>query len=180
MTPEQHEVRDTILSERGKNPLPRLPVRPLGPFEALLNKPNLAAAVSRLSLQLRFDSSLPSRLNELAILLTTRHWLAQFAFYAHRHISLDAGLDPAVAEAIARNERPPNLDEEGFAVYRFTSELLERGSVSDEAFAGVATPFGQQGVVDLIGVIGLYCLNSFILNVDRYPLPEGESPLSAS
>jgi 4-carboxymuconolactone decarboxylase len=152
----------------------------LGPFEALLNKPNLAAAVSRLSLQLRYESSLPSHLNELAILLTTRHWSAQFAFYAHRHISRDAGLDSAVAEAIAHREYPEDLDREGWAVYRFVSELLEDGSVSDEAFADIATPFGQQGVIDLIGVVGLYCLNSFILNVDRYPLPEGEPPLSVS
>jgi 4-carboxymuconolactone decarboxylase len=180
MTPEQRSVRDTIFSERGQTPLPQLPARPLGPFEALLNKPRLADAVSRLSLQLRFDSSLPARLNEIAILLTTRRWSAQFAFYAHRHISFREGLDPTVVEAIANNERPLDLDEEGSAVYQFTSELLEYGSVGDKAFEAVATRFGKQGVIDLIGVVGLYCLNSFILNVDRYPLPGGETPLEAS
>jgi hypothetical protein len=44
-------------------------------------------------------------------------------------------------------------------------------------FADVHERFGERGAMDLIGAVAYYCMVSFILNVDRVPLPEGEEPL---
>jgi 4-carboxymuconolactone decarboxylase len=51
--------------------------------------------------------------------------------------------------------------------------------VTDDAFDAVVSRWGKQGAIDLIGVLGYYSLVSFVLNVDRYPPPEGAVPLSA-
>jgi 4-carboxymuconolactone decarboxylase len=91
-------------------------------------------------------------------------------------MALDAGLDPAVADAIAIGARP-ELDDDAAAVYEFASQLLERGAVTDEAWEAVVDRWGKRGAIDLIGAIGYYCLVSFILNVDRYPVPDGRLPL---
>jgi 4-carboxymuconolactone decarboxylase len=171
MSAEQRDVMAAILSgPRGSSTGLR------GPFDALLRSPAFADAVQRVGEHVRFRSSLPTALNEMAIIMTARRWTAQFEWYAHRQMALDAGLDPSIADAIARGERPP-LDPDGAAVYEFAAELLDRGAVSDGAWAAVVERWGKQGAIELIGAVGYYCLISFILNVDRYPLPEGVSPL---
>ncbi|HUZ09276.1 MAG TPA: carboxymuconolactone decarboxylase family protein [Acidimicrobiales bacterium] len=169
MSPRQREVATAILSG------PRSRSTGLsGPFEALLRSPDLADPVQRVGEHVRFHSSLPPRLNELAILLTARKWSAQYEWYAHRRMALAAGLDPSVADAIARNDHPVGLDGDAAAVYRFAGQLLATGGVDDQTFAGVRDRFGEEGAADLVGVVGYYCLVSFFLNVDRYPVPEGE------
>jgi 4-carboxymuconolactone decarboxylase len=176
MTPEQRAVADDILAGPRSSPLGLR-----GPFEAMLRSPGVADPAQRLGAYVRFESSLPARLSELAIIMTARRWTAQYEWVAHRRLAVDAGLDPEVADAIARGARP-DLDDEAGAVYRFTTELLAEGAVSDQAFDAVAGRWGHRGAMDLIGTVGYYCLVSFILNVDRYPIPdevEGLAPLDA-
>jgi len=171
MTPAQREVADAILTG------PRQSSTGLrGPFEALLHSPGLADPAQRVGEHIRFRSTIPPALNEMAILLTARRWTAQFEWYAHRQMALDAGLDPAVADAIAAGQRP-ELDADGDAVYEFTSQLLTSGTVTDAAWDGVVSRFGKRGAIDLIGAAGYYTMVSFILNVDRYPVPTGDEPL---
>jgi 4-carboxymuconolactone decarboxylase len=167
MTPEQREVADAIFAG------PRSSKTGLrGPFESLLHSPGVAMPAQQLGAQVRFHSSLPRPLNEMAIIMTARRWTAQYEWYAHRRLALDAGLDPAIADAIAAGEHPV-LDDDGAAVYDFTAQLLESGRVTDEAWDAVVRRWGKTGAIDLIGAVGYYCLVSFVLNVDRYPLPDG-------
>jgi 4-carboxymuconolactone decarboxylase len=167
MSSDQREVADAILAG------PRSMSTGLrGPFEPLLHSPKLAMAAQELGAQIRFHSSLPGEFNEMAILMTARRWTAQYEWHAHRQLALDAGLDPAIADAIAVGDRP-ELDPAGAAVYDFTSQLLESGHVTDEAWDAVVGRWGKTGAVELIGAVGYYCLVSFVLNVDRYPIPDG-------
>jgi 4-carboxymuconolactone decarboxylase len=129
-----------------------------------------------LGAQVRFHSSLPRKLNEFAIIITARYWTAQYEWYAHKRAALEAGLSPAIVEAIAAGKRPTSMQADEETIYTFSDELLKTKQVSDAAFQAAVTAFGERGVVDLIGVIGYYQLVSAILNVDRYPLPEGAKP----
>jgi 4-carboxymuconolactone decarboxylase len=147
-----------------------------GPFNALLRSPQLGDRLQKLGEYIRFHSSLPRRLTELAILMTARHWTAQFEWHAHYIFALEAGLDRAIADAIAAGQRPPKLQPDEAAVYEFCAELLVEKQVTDPSFAAAKALFGEAGVVDLIGTIGYYHTISMILNVDRYPLPEGVAP----
>jgi len=168
MTAEQRAVADTIASG------PRAATTGLrGPFEALLRSPDLADAAQRVGEHVRFRSALPRHLNELAILVTGAHWHAAFEVYAHTELAIDAGLDPAVAEAVGRGERP-DLDADAAAVHDFARQLVTTGAVDDGVFAAVADRFGLEGAIDLVGTVGYYTLVSFVLNVDRYPVPEEE------
>jgi 4-carboxymuconolactone decarboxylase len=129
----------------------------------------------KLGAHVRFHSSLPRKLNEFAILIVGRHWNAQFEWYAHRQYALQAGLNPAVIDALAAGQRPVmQKDEE--TVYNFCTELLNTKQVSDAAYQAAKSEFGEKGVVDLIGVMGYYDFVSMLLNVDRYPLPAGAEP----
>jgi 4-carboxymuconolactone decarboxylase len=171
MTDEQRRVAEAILSGPRKSPMGLR-----GPFEALLQSPELADRVQRVGEHVRFSSSLPPALNEMAVLLTARRWTAQFEWFAHSQLALDSGLDPAVVDAIQVGLRP-DLDTEASAVYEFTRGLLENGEVTDEGWQAVVDRWGKRGAIELIVTVGYYCLISFVLNVDRYPLPKGQRGL---
>jgi len=144
-----------------------------GPFNALLRSPDLADRAQKLGEWVRFNSSLPERLKEFAILVTARYWSAQYEWHSHHAHALRAGLDPRLAAELALGKRPSGMSDEEAAVHDFCKELHEKKAVSDAAYAAAVKHFGERGTVDLIGVIGYYTLVSMILNVDRVPLPAG-------
>ncbi|MEK6591724.1 MAG: carboxymuconolactone decarboxylase family protein [Pseudomonadota bacterium] len=144
-----------------------------GPFNVWLRSPGIGDMVQKLGEEIRFRSSLPSRLNELAILITARHWTSQYEWFAHHKLALEGGLDPAVAEDIAQGRRPAQMAADEAIVYAFSRELHRTQGVSDATYQAALERFGERGVVDLISVNGFYALVSMCLNVDRTPLPEG-------
>ena len=168
MSADQKRVADAIQGG------PRGGLR--GPFNALLRSPELADRFQKVGEYVRFQSSLPARLNELAILIVARKWAAQFEWHAHHQFAMQAGLDPTIAAAIAEGKRPSHMQDDEAAIYTFCTELLDTTQVSDATFRAVADRFGEQGVIDVIGALGYYSLVSMILNVDRYPLPQGIAP----
>jgi 4-carboxymuconolactone decarboxylase len=147
-----------------------------GPFNVTLRSPKMGDQAQKLGAQLRFHTSLPKKLNELAILMTARFWTAQYEWSAHKRAALAAGLSPTIIDAIAAGKRPASMQPDEEAVYNFGSELFKTRQVSDAAFKAVVDKFGERGAVDLTGVMGYYCFVSMMLDIDRYPLPEGEKP----
>ena len=169
MTDEQRRVAEAIQAgPRGAG------LR--GPFNALLRAPDLADLVQRVGAYVRFSSSLPAALNELAIIIAGRHWTAQYEFYAHRKLAIAAGLAPAICDAVAANRRPEGMSAEETAVYEFASALVGSGQVSDAQYQAVVARWGERGAIDLTGAVGYYSLVSMVLNVARVPLPAGEAP----
>ena len=168
MTPEQKTMVEHLLAgpRAGAN----------GPFNVLLRSPELGDIAQSLGAKVRFNSSLPRALNEMAIIMTARVWTAQYEWYAHKRAALQAGLNPAIVDAIAAGKRPAVMSPSEVAIYDFCDELLNKKQVSDATFAAAIKAFGERGVVDLIGLTGYYQLVSMLLNVDRYPLPDGEKP----
>ena len=147
-----------------------------GPFNALLRSPVLADRAQKLGEYLRFESVLPARLNEFAILITARYWNAQYEWFAHYTHAMKGGLNPAVAADLAQGRRPAGMQDDEAIVYDFCSELHQKKSVGDATYKTALDKFGERGVIDLIGVSGYYTLVSMVLNVDRQPLPEGTPP----
>jgi 4-carboxymuconolactone decarboxylase len=147
-----------------------------GPFNVLLRSPEIGDLGQEFGASTRFKSSLPQKLYELAILVTARYWTAQYEWQAHHRSALQAGLSPAICDAIAQGRRPAAMQKDEEAVYNFVSELLNTKQVSDATFAAAKNAFGERGVVDIIAVTGWYNIVSMMLNADRYPVNEGTQP----
>ena len=147
-----------------------------GPFNVLLRSPEMGDIAQQFGASMRFNQSMPRQLNELAIIITARYWTAQYEWYAHHRAALAAGLSPAIADAIAAGTRPAGMQKDEEAVYTFCSELLNTKHVSDATFQAAKNAVGEKGVVDLMGVMSWYQMVSMLLNVDRYPLPDGAQP----
>lgn len=166
LSPEQKKVADAIVSG------PRGGLR--GPFEPWLRSPVLADRAQKLGEYCRFNNSLPRDLSELAICLIGRHFKAQFEFYAHARLAREAGLSADIVEAIRVRATPPFRRDVEKVVYDFVTEYLDTNRVAAPNYKRAVDAFGEQGVVDLVGVCGYYMLVSMTLNVFEVPLPPGE------
>jgi 4-carboxymuconolactone decarboxylase len=168
LTPEQKAMADHLLAgERGGMN---------GPFNVTLRSPEVGDAAQKLGALVRFHSTLPKKLNEMAIIMTGRFWNSQYEWSAHKKAALAAGLSPAIIDAIAAGKRPTGMQRDETVIYDFANELLQNREVSDASFAAAVKMFGERGAVDLTGVMGYYCFVSMMLDIDRYPLPDGEKP----
>lgn len=167
LTPEQKEIADAIMAG------PRGGLR--GPFEAWLRSPALADRSQKLGEFCRFHSSLPKHLSELAIILTGKHWKAQYEFFAHARMAIEAGLPRETVEAVRTGSTPAFRDDAERAVYAFVTEYFATNRVSDATYQrALAVLGGERGVVDLVGIVGYYGLVSMTLNVFDVGLPPGE------
>ena len=168
MNPEQKTLVEHLLKgDRGTTS---------GPFNVLLRSPEMGDLAQNLGTYIRFHTTVPLKLNEFAILITARAMNVQYEWAAHRKNALKAGLRPEVIDAVAVGKRPSSMQSDEEIVYNFASELVKTHQVSDPIFHAAVDKFGEKMVVDLIATIGYYHFVSFFLNVDRYPLPDGDKP----
>ena len=102
-----------------------------GPFPMWVHSAGYLEVIEKVATYLRYDSTLPPRLNEMAILITARFWTSQYEWFAHEPRALKAGLDPAIIASIAGRRRPENMKPDEEALYNFCTELHETHAVSD-------------------------------------------------
>ena len=145
-----------------------------GPFGPLLRSPELTDRVQKLGEYLRFNTSLPARLNEFAIIVNARFWGSKYEWYAHKPLAIQGGLAESIPDALAQNKRPANMKPDEELVYDFCTTLHREHFVGDELFNRAVAVLGEAGVIDLVGVSGYYTLVSMVLNVAEIPLPPGE------
>lgn len=168
MSDRQREVYDAIRSG------PRGQVR--GPLAVWLNRPELADRAQKLGEYCRYDTLLTPRLSELAILTVARIWGSEFEWQAHKRHALDAGVDPAVIEAIRTGAEPPFAAEDERVVHEFSRAAHVDHRVSDALYARAVAALGEEAVVDLVGLLGYYALISLTINIFEVPAPGGASP----
>jgi 4-carboxymuconolactone decarboxylase len=150
-----------------------------GPWIALLRSPELMKRTRGLSDYLRFESPVPGWLRELVILMTARQWGQNYEWNAHYPIAIDEGLSPDIARAIAEGRRPQGMVAEEQILYELCLELQRNHGISDATYEKAVERFGEQGVVEVVSLMGYYTMISMILNTSRAPLPEGATPALA-
>jgi 4-carboxymuconolactone decarboxylase len=165
--PQQTMVNELLAGKRGTLN---------GPFNVFLRSPEVGNLAQRVGEHVRFRSSLPPHLKEMAILMTAQWWKSQYEWFAHKPLALSAGLSAAIVDALHAGRRPSSMQPDEAAIYDFSTELRDRRRVSDPTFRTAVKLLGEQGVMDLMATMGYYDLVSMALNVDRYPLPDN-SPL---
>lgn len=164
LTTEQIKVHEAITSG------PRGEVR--GPLAVWLYRPHLADKAQQLGRYCRYDSSLPPRLSELAILVTARLWQSEFEWQSHEPPARKAGLSDDVIGALANDEEPVFTEIDESIVYRFSRALNLERKVSDQLYAEAEQVLGRETLVDLVGVLGYYSLISMTINAFEVdPLP---------
>ena len=163
MTPQQKTLYDAIMAG------PRHSID--GPFNAWLRSPELGDRLQRVGEYLRFNTTLPHKLNEFAILITGAEWGAGLEWYLHYPLALKAGLEAPVIADLQERRRPGGMTADETAVYDFATQLHRQHQVSDAAYRDALARFGEQGITDLIAVLGYYDLVCMTLNVAQAQSP---------
>ncbi|MEX1214687.1 carboxymuconolactone decarboxylase family protein [Saccharospirillum sp.] len=146
----------------------------VGPLRAALHNPALADRWQRLGQVLRFETSIPTYLNELAILVTARRWNSELEWAIHSGDADRAGLAPEITAAIRTCSLPDfGKDEAAREIYEFSRQILQQGDVEEDAYQSIVVRWGEVGAVELTAVIGYYSMVAMTLNAHRVPLPDG-------
>lgn len=143
-----------------------------GPFVPLLRSPELMECAQRMGEYLRYRSAMGTRLSEMAILVTAREWDQRVEWAIHAPIAEQAGIAPEVIHAIAHRTRPCKMAPDEAAVYDFCLELHQHKRISDDTYASALSLFGEQGVIDLMGINGYYTLLAMVMNGAQTAVPE--------
>ena len=142
-----------------------------GPYNLLLRSPVLGQRMFDLFDYLRWKTSVPTRLNEFAILIIGRQWRSQIEWLAHAPIAAKAGLSADIIAELKTNKRPSDMAEDEAVVYDFVTELTTTHKVSDETFARARKVFSDQQIVDLTAVAGNYVMVAMILAMAEQTVP---------
>jgi 4-carboxymuconolactone decarboxylase len=149
-----------------------------GPFNAYARSPGLGLRLLEVSDYVRFNSSLPPRLSEFAIMIGARHWSVPYEWRAHYPLAIKGGLDRQILVDLGAGKRPQNMKDDETALYDFVTEMYRDKNISDATFKATLDAFGERGVMDLIGIIGYYDIASMALIVQKAPAkPVEEAPL---
>lgn len=161
-------VAEVVSGKRGKVPAPMI---------AWLRNPELARRGQRLGELLRFETTLDPALSELAILICGRHWTSHHEWSAHKRLAVAAGLDPVtIADIAARKTDPYLRDDREKAVFRVSSVLLAQTKIDDGLYEIGVAALGETGMVELVAILGYYCMVALTLNAFQIGLPDSFAP----
>jgi 4-carboxymuconolactone decarboxylase len=147
-----------------------------GPYNPMLRSPVLGQRLYDLFHYLRWETSVPLRLNEFAIIIIARQWRSQVEWYAHAPLAEKAGLAAGIIAELKAGQRPSNMAEDEAAVYDFITELTTTRKVSDQTFAKAKRVFSDQQIVDLAAVAGNYVMVAMLLAMSEATVPPGKEP----
>jgi 4-carboxymuconolactone decarboxylase len=170
LTPEQQKMATMLTTP------PRNSQLNTGPFNAYARSPGLGILLLQVSDFVRFNSSLPPRLSEFAIMIAARQWSQLYEWRAHAALAVKAGLDRQILVDLGAGGRPQGMKDDEIALYDLCTELYRDRNVSDATFKAAITHFGERGVMDVIGIIGYYDLVSMALIVQKATGKPGDEP----
>ena len=147
-----------------------------GPYNPLLRSPVMGQRMFDLLYYLRWNSSVPLRLNEFAILIIGRQWRSQVEWFAHAPLAIKAGLSPDIVATLKTQKRPEKMAEDEVLVYDFVTELTQNKSVSEATFARARKVFSEQQLVDLTTITGTYVTVAMLLAMADEGVPPGKEP----
>ncbi len=150
----------------------------VGPFNPMLHFPQFGKPTWDYTLALSEHTTLPKPAHEVAILVTGAQFKSRYELYAHEFVAAKAGLSASKIATITAGQRPADLTEEEAAAYDAASILSKGGQLPESTYQAALKVFGEQGVAELVYLIGGYCLVSVLLNAYDISVPGREEDLS--
>ncbi len=147
-----------------------------GPYNPMMRSPVLGQKLFDLFAYLRWETSVPTKLNEFAIIVIGRQWRSQVEWFAHAPLALKAGLSADIIADVKANKRPSNMAEDEAVTYDFVTELTTTQKVSDATYARAKKVFNDQQIVDLTAVAGNYVMVAMLLAMAEETTPPGKEP----
>ncbi len=166
---DQQAVLEAIESgPRGNRP----GIGTIGPFSAMVKAPGVGGAIQSLGAAVRFGSSLPENIKEVAICTVGVHYRCKFELSAHKALAIRAGVSEQALDRLIAND-DPDFEGEEILAHTIASQLVNQHGLTDETYNHGVETFGEEGMIELITATGYYCLICLILNSFKVPLEDG-------
>ena len=171
LTPEQQSVYDAMQSgprgaRHGKLGL-------VGPFGVWVRAPGIGDAVQALGAAARFETSIDEATKEVAICTVGAHYKARFEFATHQALAIQAGISEAATVAIQQGQIPVFDSENHKVCHLVAQQLLDRHCIDNETYQRATAIWGEEGMIELVSIIGYYCIVSLTLNAFEVPIVPG-------
>ena len=163
---EEREFFDQVAALRGEIRLP---------YSVYLNHPPLAVRKLHLGSYVRFETSLPPGVSEVAICTAAREVDCDFEWYAHSRGATRAGVGEQTLEVIKSRSATMGLDATDALVINLTRQLLNRHRIDDETYGAAVETWGERGVIELVATIGYYVMSACWMNALQIEPPDGTS-----
>jgi 4-carboxymuconolactone decarboxylase len=148
-----------------------------GPGSVTIHVPEAGKRLSALNQYLRETSSLPKKVQELAMLVTAREMDCQYVWNAHAASAKAEGVPAAVVDALREGDDMPPLAPDEAAVINYGQEFYRTHRISSGTFQAVQESLGKQGLVELTMIMGNYALMAFLVNSFDSSLPATRTEL---
>jgi 4-carboxymuconolactone decarboxylase len=172
LTDEQKKVIAEFATARGNERGGNL----FGPYVALGRSPEVLRYTEQLGNYLQYKSVLPPKIRQFIMAITARQWSQEYMWGVHCPQTLKNGVSVDTVKALAEGRRPTGMTEDEAVTYDFLDELHRNQSVSDKTYASALSKFGEQGIIDMIGLNGYYTSIAMVLNATRHPVNPGAKP----
>jgi 4-carboxymuconolactone decarboxylase len=167
-TPDQQRVGDAIFGSRNEDYG--------GPSAVMLHTPELAERFEDLRDALIKDERLPKPMLHFAALLVARFWSSQYTWWKRVEMCRAAGIPDDVIEAVRERRRPEFEDASLETAYDYVGGLLERGRVDDGVHARAVELLGEEGLIALVLLVGLYSTLAMVSDAFEPDLPAAVAP----
>jgi 4-carboxymuconolactone decarboxylase len=163
LTTSQRVFRDAIFHG------PRKKTSLDGPFAIWVHAPEFGNLAQNLGAHCRYNTAVPPRLSEFAVLVIARLWRAQYEWLAHAPIAEKAGVKARTIQDLRSGRRPATAPADERAIYEFITELHRTRRVSDRTYKRVNAILGDAATIELVGILGYYTLISMTLTAGSTP-----------
>ena len=174
LTAEQRARYDEVAKLRPPRPDGQIG----GPFDPWLRSPELSRRAMGLGDFIWERTTLGRRLMEVAVLVTGRAWRSNVEWVAHARYAREFGVAQATIDDIFAQRRPEKAPEDELLVHDVARALHETRDLPLELYQRAVARFGEQGLVELVAVLGFYTFVSMTLNAFDVPMPGVEQPFT--
>lgn len=176
LTEEQRQLHDamekTIVpeAERGGFVARLDDGRFIGPFNALLRAPALAAGFGQWTARIG-QAGLPEDVRQVVILAVGTAWAAEYELYAHVAAARAENVPQTAIDAILGGTEPIDAGDEARVAYRLAVAVVQERSVPQGTYEEAIAAFAPDGVMTLLSLIAQYQFVSSVLTCFEVPSP---------
>ena len=162
--PGQETAFDEIVETLGAVP-------EFGPGSILIHVPELSKRSTALNQYLRYESTVPKKIQEFTMILTARHMDCQYIWNAHSQSAIEAGVSEEIVEAIREETDLPDLAEDERALVNYCRAINNSHYASRGEYQAMLEQFGKQTFIEITMIIGNYTMLALAINTFESDLP---------
>jgi 4-carboxymuconolactone decarboxylase len=143
----------------------------IGPFNPSLLSPQVSDAFYAMQDAEQKYTTLADDTRQVVILTVGSVWRSDYELYAHTAVGKTTGLSADTMRQLATGSPADGLSDDQRLAQRFTQQITADHHIDDDLYGEVKAAFGEQGMMDILYLAGIYDIVCSQLNTFKVPVP---------